>query len=535
MRSYTYTREQRSMVEMKPRNVIFPPTFDSEVPESRMETVVKWLFRRLLFTLTIGVVWLAIGAAAHAEIPRRMLILHGANTLIPGNVIVERMIRATVAAGTPQPIDFDWEAFDAPSLANSHYESAFASLLRQKYGDRKFDIVMTVQTPALDFVLKHRNQLWPDAAIVFLGVSESALRRRSLGRRITGLAGSIDFAGTLRLGFRLQPNATRVVVVSGVAETDQSWIPLVRNALRPFEGRVKVTYLTNHSLPQILNAVSTLPQDTLVLYTSMFEDAAGRTTIPRDVIIQLASVSAAPVYGFYESFIGLGIVGGAVTNFDRNAQRVGKLVARILAGENPDDIPIELSPPALPTVDWRQLKHWGLNEKLLPPDTVVLFRQPTLWQEYRWHIFAVAAVLVVESLLVVALLMQRRRRKLAESAVEKQCLELAHANVSLTMSEAKNRAILNALPDLMFIQTIDGVYVDYHCKDARDLLLRPDSFLGKNMTEVLPAHLVDALLQCFKRAVESGEPIIHEYTLAVNEQTRHFESRIIHYNGDQIL
>jgi len=43
----------------------------------------------------------------------------------------------------------------------------------------------------------------------------------------------------------------------------------------------------------------------------------------------------------------------------------------------------------------------------------------------------------------------------------------------LTMSEAKNRAILNALPDLMFIQTIDGVYVDYHCKDARDLLLRP--------------------------------------------------------------
>ena len=42
--------------------------------------------------------WLAIGAAAHAEIPRRMLILHGANTLIPGNVIVERMIRETVAA-----------------------------------------------------------------------------------------------------------------------------------------------------------------------------------------------------------------------------------------------------------------------------------------------------------------------------------------------------------------------------------------------------------------------------------------------------
>ena len=416
-------------------------------------------------------------------------------------------------SGAAEPIDFDWEAVDSPSLVNSDYESAFASLLRQKYRGRKFDIVMTVQTPALDFVLKHRTQLWPDAAVVFLGVSEGALRKRSLGRRITGVAGSIDFAGTLRLAFSLQPNATGVVVVSGVTATDQAWIPLVRNALRPFEGRVKVTYLTNHSLSEILKTVSTLPEDTVVLYTSMFQDAAGRTTIPREVIIQLASVSSAPVYGFYGSVMGLGIVGGAITKFDRNAQRIGKLVARILAGESPDKIPVEPPAPTIPSVDWRQLKRWGLNEELLPPDTIVLFRKPALWQEYRWHILGVAAVIVIESILVIALLVQRRRRKRAESAVERQCLELAHANVSLTMSEAKNGAILNALPDLMFIQTIDGVYVDCYLRTPGIFCCRPENFLGKNMSEVLPAQLAAEFTQCFKRAAESGEPAIHEYTL----------------------
>ena len=59
---------------------------------------------------------------------------------------MERVIRETVTAPAPQPIDFDWEAFDSPSLVNSDYESAFASLLRQQYRDREFDIVMTVQT-----------------------------------------------------------------------------------------------------------------------------------------------------------------------------------------------------------------------------------------------------------------------------------------------------------------------------------------------------------------------------------------------------
>ena len=159
------------------------------------------------------------------------------------------------------------------------------------------------------------------------------------------------------------------------------------------------------------------------------------------------------------------------------------------------------------------MKHWGLNEQLLSPDTIVLFRQPTLWQEYRWQILGVAVLLVIESLLVIALWLQQRRRKRAELAVERQCLELAHANASLTVSETKNRAILNAVPDLMFIQTIDGVYVDCHFKDSGDLLLRPENFLGKNMKEVLPNALAEVFLECFKRAGESEEPVIHEYSL----------------------
>ena len=258
-------RGRNSTVEMSQGGVIFSLTSYTEVPEFTMPATVRRIFERLSLALIMGLLWLAVGASAHAEIPRRILILHGANTLIPGGVIVERMMREIVAAAGPQPIDFDAESFDPPSLANPNYESALARFLRQKYRDRKFDIVMTVQTPALDFVLKHRTQLWPDSAVVFLGAAESAVRQRSLGRRVTGVVGRSDFAGTLRLAFRLQPNAGHVVVVSGVTETDQAWIPLVQSALRPYEEKVKVTYLTHHSLPEILKTVSTLPRDTVVL------------------------------------------------------------------------------------------------------------------------------------------------------------------------------------------------------------------------------------------------------------------------------
>ena len=55
------------------------------------------------------------------------------------------------------------------------------------------------------------------------------------------------------------------------------------------------------------------------------------------------------------------------------------------------------------------------------------------------------------------------------------------------------------------------------------------------MSEVLPADLAKLFLHCFKRAAESGEPVVHEYSLPINEQTRHFEARMIRSGNEQIL
>ena len=500
-----------------------------------MRVPFQTLTKSLPSVIAIALSWLVIASNVNAATPRRILILHGPNTLISPDEIVTRIMRETISAMGPQSIDYDSESFDPPVTASLDYDLAFTDLLRKKYRDQKFDIVIAIQTAALDFVLKHRAELWPKTAVVFLGVPNNEIRQRHLGLRVTGIAGAIDFGGTLRLAFRLQPNARRVVVVSGVTQTEQSWVSLVRRALRPFEGRVHVTYLTQHTVSEILTSVSSLPKDSIVLYVSMFEDATGRTTISGDIAAQLASRSTAPVYSFYERFMGTGIVGGSLTDFDNNAQRLGKLLGLILAGKNPDEIPVAPPAPTVPTVDWRQLARWGFDEAGLPPGAVVLFRQATLWQAYRWQIVGAATVIAIETLLIVALLAQRRRRKRVESAMTAQNLTLAHANTLLTSSEAKNRAILNALPDLMFLQTVDGVYLDYHCKEPRDLWLPGEQFLGKNMNEVLPADLAKLFLHCFKRAAESGEPVVHEYSLPINEQTRHFEARMIRSGNEQIL
>src|SRR6185369_2677555 len=103
--------------------------------------------------------------------------------------------------------------------------------------------------------------------------------------------------------------------------------------------------------------------------------------------------------------------------------------------------------------------------------------------------------------------------------------KLAEENVRQT--EQKNQAILQAIPDLMFVQTPDGVYLDYHAQNPIDLSVPPEAFLGKNMRDVLPTDLAEKLAECFARTAENGEPQIHEYKLTLNGAERWFEARMV--------
>jgi PAS domain S-box-containing protein len=105
----------------------------------------------------------------------------------------------------------------------------------------------------------------------------------------------------------------------------------------------------------------------------------------------------------------------------------------------------------------------------------------------------------------------------------------------LRESEEKNRAILQALPDLIFVQSKDGVYLDYHAKEARALLVEPENFLGKNMREVLPKELAQTFARCFESLMQTRETVVQEHSLFIEGETRHYEARMVRHNGDKIL
>jgi signal transduction histidine kinase len=109
-------------------------------------------------------------------------------------------------------------------------------------------------------------------------------------------------------------------------------------------------------------------------------------------------------------------------------RRMAEAAVRILSGELPGDLKIPPIALGAPQYDWRELQHWKISEDRLPARSIVRFREPTVWEQFRWQIALICAVVLLQGALISGLLYERRRRLYAEVKAGQRSAELAHIN-----------------------------------------------------------------------------------------------------------
>jgi ABC-type uncharacterized transport system substrate-binding protein len=117
---------------------------------------------------------------------------------------------------------------------------------------------------------------------------------------------------------------------------------------------------------------------------------------PKRVLI-IDSFANAPIFGIYENQLGLGVVGGRPLPNQNVGVEAARIALRILRGEVPSSIPTKAIESLAPIYDWRELRRWGISEARLPPGSILKFRQPTLWEQYRGTIICALAIMAVQA------------------------------------------------------------------------------------------------------------------------------------------
>lgn len=375
----------------------------------------NWL--GVLLTVAIAFCWSGKADAGPAQ--SRVLILSGFNYTFPAATQVINGIEKRLNASGPQKFVIDAEFLDLVRVSDPDHEKRTATFVKEKYAGKRPDVVIAVGSTVLQFIRKYPDVLPPDIPLVFAGISPETYSSPQTPSNTTGIFYKLSLRPTLDLAEQLQPRAQKLFVIAGAfSGEDSRWQQASRRAIAQHQRKFDTTYLFGLPLDTLTAEVSRIPRDAIVIFLSFFVDGTGKVFIPRNVVREIARLSPAPVYAPYDSYIGSGVVGGFVETFESHGAAAADLVAQIADGADPAALPPRTNPEQGIRVDARAMERWGLKRSDLPPDSTVLFSEPSLWEQHRYLISAVILVLLAQSAILTALLFQRRRRWQAETSLK---------------------------------------------------------------------------------------------------------------------
>jgi signal transduction histidine kinase len=188
------------------------------------------------------------------------------------------------------------------------------------------------------------------------------------------------------------------------------------------------------TMSEVRSRVATLPDDSVIIYSATYSDGEGTFYPPATALSLIAEKANRPIVVGAETFLAPGGIGGSVLVPAVIGADAARMALRILDGEPPSQIPA-VTGGVRSIFNWEQMKRWNVRESSLPADSEIRFREPGLWDKYRWQSITAIAIFLLQAGLIAVLLRERKKRHGAEIESRHRMSELAHVNRSATAGE----------------------------------------------------------------------------------------------------
>lgn len=113
--------------------------------------------------------------------------------------------------------------------------------------------------------------------------------------------------------------------------------------------------------------------------------------------------------------------------------------------------------------------------------------------------------------------------------------QLMASEEELRIQEEKNTAIINAIPDLLFVIDNKGNFIDCMASDESLLLMPKKDFIGKSIFEIMPKDISDIAYEKIQLVLRCGVAESFEYNLNIGSKEQNFELRMVKNNEKEIL
>ena len=384
--------------------------------------------------------------------PARVLVLNSYHPRYVWGDAVMRGVSEVFLKAAPEA-EVRYEYLDAKHYRPEVVFEPMRRLLLAKYKQMhfNFDVIVSTDDDALNFLALYRDEIFPGTPVVFCGTNTFDPSRLRGRQGFTGIVEDYDLRGTLELVLRLHSQARHWALVSGMSTSSLMNQSRFYNIYPDYKDRIQLIDLARLNVPEVITALQKLPEDTVIIYLSWYKMPDGTFLSVRESTSLVLQYSNRPMYSPWDYTMGYGVIGGHVLKAAEHGSDAARIALRILDGTPVSQIRITRHSRFSYLFDWRMLRKFGIAIDALPESHEFINEPDTFYYHYKKQLWVVAGVFVYLLVTILALIRVIFQRKAVEA--------------DLRLNESRLEALLelNQTGDLAFqaiVQMVLGKAVE---------------------------------------------------------------------------
>ena len=288
-------------------------------------------------------------------------------------------------------------------IHNTIYREKLKAFIKEKYKRTKFDVVIAVMPAGSQFALDSGGELFPGVPVVYALPSKEQIEKiksvkgNGVVKSISSITETVD---RIRM---ILPDTEHMVVVSGSGQDDLQYMKQAKEILEQKKWPATTEYFTGLTCSELRPRLKDLPERSVVLMLVYLRDRYGNPLTTMHVMDDVAEFSSVPIFGFYDTIMGHGIVGGRLTGASPFGEATAETALKVMSAGTPGPVVITMA-ETRDVYDWRQLQKWKISKSRLPEGSEIWYRKVTF----------ISAVIIIQFFLIAFLLINMNKRKQAE-------------------------------------------------------------------------------------------------------------------------
>jgi two-component system, cell cycle sensor histidine kinase and response regulator CckA len=423
---------------------------------------------------------------------KRVLVLYPENNGISKWMdLFDNALKSALRKRIGKDVEMNIEYTDLSRNSLKIYTDQLADLFKLKYGNIPPDVIIAHLSPDSEFVLNLCNNVFPNAKVIFFfpdSTPEGIINRYH--GKATGLLFEKPYEGSIKTIIKLLPNTKNIYFISGNLPFEQNDVKKAKEIFPKHSDKVNVTYLVGLSPDEILKKLSNPPEDSVIFFTTYIGAPDGKWILSHDLLSLVSKNAKMPIFSYFDQNFEKDILGGEMISSENLGEKAGELTIKLLEGEDPASIKPEMA-PTISMFNWRQLQKWGIDEKLLPENSIIKYRESSFFEKYRWRILLWISLVLLQSALIAYLVTSLARRRQAEKA--------------LSDSERKYRRLIESTRDAIISIDRDGIIKTCNMGAAEMFGYPEGEIIGHSLMILFPKDARERLASNIKGvAAEDG-------------------------------